>query len=91
MPKEDRGAFFVIIKAPQSSGFEFTSGKAQEIESFLLPEVGKGEYKNLILRVPGFGRSSTQVNSGFIIILLEHWDKRKRDGQKIMMESFQKI
>jgi HAE1 family hydrophobic/amphiphilic exporter-1/multidrug efflux pump len=91
MPKEDRGAFFVIIKAPQSSGFEFTSGKAQEIESFLLPEVGKGEYKNLILRVPGFGRSSTQVNSGFIIILLEHWDKRKRTGQKIMMESFQKI
>jgi len=91
MPKEDRGAFFVIIKAPQSSGFEFTSGKAQEIESFLLPEVGKGEYKNLILRVPGFGRSSTQVNSGFIIILLEHWDKRKRAGQKIMMESFQKI
>ena len=91
MPKEDRGAFFVIIKAPQSSGFEFTSSKAQEIESFLLPEVGKGEYKNLILRVPGFGRSSTQVNSGFIIILLEHWDKRKRTGQKIMMESFQKI
>ena len=35
---EDRGAFFVIIKAPQSSGFEFTSGKAQEIESFLLAD-----------------------------------------------------
>ena len=91
MPKEDRGAFFVIVKAPQSSGFEYTSTKAQEIESFLLPEVGKGEYRKLILRVPGFGKSSTQVNSGFIIVLLEHWDKRKRAGQKIMMESFQKI
>ena len=91
MPKEDRGAFFVIIKAPQSSGFDFTSSKAQEIESFLLPEVGKGEYRKLILRVPGFGKSSTQVNSGFIIVLLEHWNKRKRAGQKIMMESFRKI
>ena len=91
MPKEDRGAFFVIIKAPESSGFEYTSSKSEEIESFLLPEVGKGEYRRLLLRVPGFGKSSTQVNSGFIIVLLEHWDNRKRDGQRIMMESFRKI
>ena len=91
MPKEDRGAFFVIIKAPESSGFEFTSNKSEEIESFLLPKVGKGEYRRLLLRVPGFGKSSTQVNSGFIIVLLEHWDKRKRDGQRIMMESFREI
>ena len=68
MPKEDRGAFFVIIKAAESSGFEYTSSKSE-----------------------GFGKSSTQVNSGFIIVLLEHWDKRKRDGQRIMMESFRKI
>ena len=91
MPKEDRGAFFVIIKAPESSGFEYTSSKSEEIERFLLPEVGKGEYRRLLLRVPGFGKSSTQVNSGFIIVLLEHWDNRKRDGQRIMMESFRKI
>ncbi|MBD1161151.1 efflux RND transporter permease subunit, partial [Pelagibacterales bacterium SAG-MED15] len=91
MPKEDRGAFFVIIKAPESSGFEFTSNKSEEIESFLLPKVGKGEYRRLLLRVPGFGKSSTQVNSGFIIVLLEHWDRRKRDGQRIMMESFREI
>ncbi|WP_075534719.1 efflux RND transporter permease subunit [Candidatus Pelagibacter communis] len=91
MPKEDRGAFFVIIKAPESSGFEYTSSKSEEIEGFLLPEVGKGEYRRLLLRVPGFGKSSTQVNSGFIIVLLEHWDDRKRDGQRIMMESFRKI
>ena len=82
MPKEDRGAFFVIIKAPESSGFEYTSSKSEEIEGFLLPEVGKGEYRRLLLRVPGFGKSSTQVNSGFIIVLLEHWDNRKRDGQE---------
>ena len=69
MPKEDRGAFFVIIKAPESSGFEYTSSKSEEIEGFLLPEVGKGEYRRLLLRVPGFGKSSTQVNSGFIIVL----------------------
>ena len=78
--QEDRGAFFVIIKAPQGSGFNFTKNKAEQIESFLLPEVGKGEYRRLIMRVPGFGKSSKQVNSGFIIVLLEHWDKRNRHG-----------
>ena len=91
IPKEDRGAFFVIVKAPQSSGFDFTSNKAQEIEGFLLPKIGKGEYRRVILRVPGFGKSSKQVNSAFIIALLESWEKRDRSGQKIMMESFKEI
>ena len=89
--QEDRGAFFVIIKAPQGSGFNFTKNKAEQIESFLLPEVGKGEYRRLIMRVPGFGKSSKQVNSGFIIVLLEHWDKRNRHGIEIMRDSFGKI
>ena len=88
---EDRGAFFVIIKAPQGSGFNFTKSKAEDIEELLLPEVGKGEYRKLIMRVPGFGKSSKQVNSGFIIVLLEPWDKRDRDGVTIMRESFGKI
>ena len=88
---EDRGAFFVIIKAPQGSGFNFTKDKAEDIEKLLLPELGKGEYRKLIMRVPGFGRSSKQVNSGFIIVLLEPWDKRDRHGVKIMRESFSKI
>ena len=86
--KEDRGAFFVIIKAPQGSGFNFTKSKAEDIEKLLMPEVGKGEYRRLIMRVPGFGKSSKQVNSGFIIVLLEPWAKRDRHGVEIMRESF---
>ena len=89
--KEDRGAFFVIIKAPQGSGFNFTRSKAEDIEKLLMPEVGKGEYRKLIMRVPGFGKSSKQVNSGFIIVLLEPWSKRDRHGVEIMRESFGKI
>jgi hydrophobe/amphiphile efflux-1 (HAE1) family protein len=88
---EDRGVFFVIIKAPQGSGFNYTSQKAEEIEKLLLPEIGKGEYKNLVLRVPGFGRSDKQVNSGFVIVILEDWNKRKRAGVQILRESFGKI
>ena len=88
---EDRGAFFVIVKAPQGSGFNFTKDRAEEIEELLLPNVGKGEYRKLIMRVPGFGKSAKQVNSGFIIVLLEPWAKRDRHGVEIMRESFGKI
>ena len=88
---EDRGAFFVIEKAPQGSGFNFTKSKAEDIENLLLPNVGNGEYRKLILRVPGFGKSAKQVNSGFIIVLLEPWSKRDRHGVNIMRESFGKI
>ena len=88
---EDRGAFFVIVKAPQGSGFNFTKSKAEEIEELLLPNVGQGEYRKLIMRVPGFGKSAKQVNSGFIIVLLEPWSKRNRHGVEIMRESFGKI
>jgi len=88
---EDRGAFFVIVKAPQGSGFNFTKDRAEDIEELLLPKVGKGEYRKLIMRVPGFGKSAKQVNSGFIIVLLEPWKKRDRHGVKIMRESFREI
>ena len=43
------------------------------------------------MRVPGFGKSAKQVNSGFIIVLLEPWKKRDRHGVKIMRESFREI
>ena len=35
---EDRGAFFVIVKAPQGSGFNFTKSKAEDIASIDLLE-----------------------------------------------------
>jgi len=91
LPQEDRGVFFVIIKAAEGSGFNFTSGKAEEIEKMFLPQVGKGEIKRLLLRVPGFGSSAKQLNSGFIIVLLEDWSKRKRSGQAILRSAFAEI
>ena len=91
LPEEDRGVFFVIIKAAEGSGFNFTAGKAQEIENMFLPKVGKGEIKRLLLRVPGFGSSAKQLNSGFIIVLLEDWSERKRSGQQILRSAFADI
>ena len=91
LPKEDRGVFFVIVKAPEGSGFNYTAKKAQQIEDNFLPDIGKGEIRRLLLRVPGFGKSSKQANTAFIIVLLENWSDRKRSGQEILRSSFGKI
>ena len=88
---EDRGAFFVIVKAPQGSGFNFTKDRAEEIEELLLPSVGKGEYRKLIMRVPGFGSSANSYNSFIIIALLDHWKNRDQDSQTVMRQAIGKI
>ena len=56
----------------------------------MLPEVGK-EIPKTYYESAWIWQSSKQVNSGFIIVLLEHWDKRNRHGIEIMRDSFGKI
>ena len=41
-----------------------------------MPNVGKGEYRKLIMRVPGFGKSAKQVNSGLLLSYLSLGKKR---------------
>ena len=89
LKRADSPEKFIAVAA--EDGFNFTKDRAEEIEGLLLPNVGKGEYRKLIMRVPGFGKSAKQVNSGFIIVLLEPWKKRDRHGVQIMRESFGEI
>ncbi len=91
IPPEDRGVFYVIIEAPQGSGFEYTKEKATTIEKVLLEDIGKGEVRRLLLRIPGFGKSAKAVNSAFIISLLEDWSDRKKTGQQLLQETYAKI
>ena len=86
---EDRGAFFVIIKAPQGSGFNFTKSKAEDIEKLAIAARGRKRRagKPYTKRVLVSGKTHQAMNSGFIIVLLEHWSKRDRHGVNIMRES----
>ncbi|MEY2728654.1 MAG: Acriflavin resistance protein, partial [Pseudomonadota bacterium] len=76
IPPEDRGVFFVIIQAPDGSGFEYTKKQSEDIEKIFTTDLGKGLYRDVLLRVPGFQSGGDQVNSGFVIVLLENWSKR---------------
>ena len=90
IPPEDRGVFFVIIQAPDGSGFEYTKKQSEDIEKIFTADLGKGLYRDVLLRVPGFQSGGDQVNSGFVIVLLENWSKRKKFSGQNLGEIFQK-
>lgn len=76
-PKEDRGAFFVLINGPEGSSFNYIEEYMDVIEERLMPYVEKGEFKRLLIRAPrGFGNIEN-FNSGFVIVILEDWEKRR--------------
>lgn len=84
-PKEDRGAFYVIVNGPEGATYDYMEDYMTEIESRLMPYVESGEITRLLVRAPlGFGTIET-FNRGIIIVLLNDWSKR-RNGFQIMNE-----
>ncbi|MEQ8653558.1 MAG: efflux RND transporter permease subunit [Kiloniellales bacterium] len=82
-PKEDRGAFFVIINGPEGATFEFMEDYMNEIETRLMPFVESGEMTRLLIRAPrAFGTIET-FNHGIAIVVLNDWAER-RSGWAIM-------
>ncbi len=76
-PKEDRGAFFIMMTAPEGASFSYTQRYMAEIEKTMLRYVENGEAIRALARVPlSFGNSAV-VNSGIGIMVLEDWDKRR--------------
>ncbi|NBV93483.1 MAG: efflux RND transporter permease subunit, partial [Proteobacteria bacterium] len=91
IPPEDRGVFYVVIQAPDGSGFDYTKEKTENIEKVFLADLGKGTYKEILARVPGFQSGIDQVNTGFLVVLLEDWAKRKKFSNQDLGGVFQKL
>jgi hydrophobe/amphiphile efflux-1 (HAE1) family protein len=91
IPPEDRGVFYVVIQAPDGSGFDYTKEKTENIEKVFLEDLGKGTYKEILARVPGFQSGIDQVNTGFLVVLLEDWAKRKKFSGQDLGGVFQKL
>jgi multidrug efflux pump len=84
-PKEDRGAFFLIVNGPEGASFKYIEEYMTEIETRLTPYVESGEFKRLLIRAPrGFGNIES-FNTGFVIVLLDDWANR-RSAFQIMNE-----
>ncbi len=84
-PREDRGAFFLLVSGPEGASYEYMATYMDEIERRTLPLVEAGEVSRLLVRAPrGFGRIDN-FNSGFVIFGLTDWGAR-RSAWEIMAD-----
>ncbi len=82
-PKEDRGAFFVLVNGPEGASFSYMEEYMNEIENRLMRFVENGEATRLLVRTPrGFGNIEN-FNTGIAIFVLDDWEER-RDAWAIM-------
>lgn len=83
-PPEDRGAFFVFVTGPEGAGYEYMQGQMREVEARMMPLIESGEAIRVLARTPGGFGNTDVVNTGFGIVVLEHWNQRDRSAWEIM-------
>jgi len=89
-PKEDRGAFFVIVNGPEGATYNYMEEYMTEIEGRMMKYIDNGEARRLLVRSPrSFGNISS-FNSGIIIAILQPWDER-RSAFEVMEEVRQEL
>ncbi len=80
-PDEDRSRVMMFMSGPEGSSFEASVETMKQVEQILEPYRENGEVKRYLAIVPMFG--DTRNNSGFGIIVLNHWDERERHAREI--------
>jgi multidrug efflux pump len=85
VPREDRGAFFIMITGPEGASHSYMKEYMLEIENRLMPIVESGEASRLLLRSPRSFGLAQNFNTGIAILVLEDWGKR-RSAWEIMAE-----
>jgi multidrug efflux pump len=76
-PKEDRGAFFVIVNAPEGASYKYIAEYMTEVERRLMPLVNQGEVARLLVRAPRAFGNFEIFNTGIVIMVLNDWSTRR--------------
>ena len=86
VPTEDRGAFFIITKAPEGTSFEQMQTNMRAVEAEMMKWVDKGVLNRALTLLPfGFGNGDP-VNSGFAIGVLTDFSKRDISTQALIQQ-----
>jgi multidrug efflux pump len=85
IPKEDRGAFFIMVNGPEGATHKYMEEYMTEIEQRLMDYVKEKQVSRLLVRTPRGFDGLSNFNDGMVIVLLEDWSKR-RPATKIMAE-----
>jgi multidrug efflux pump len=82
-PAEDRGAFSILLRAPEGASLEYMDRYARQMEAILLDEIGDSKaVRRFLTRLPG-SWGGAEVNSARAVVLLENWDVRDESDQEI--------
>ena len=84
-PKEDRGAFFVLVNGPEGATYDYMLEYMNIIERRLMTFIDKGEATRLLVRAPRTFGNLASFNSGIAIFVLNDWGLR-RPAWEIMDE-----
>ena len=76
-PKEDRGAFFVIVNGPEGATYGYMKEYMDEIERRLTPYTQTGEFQRLLVRAPRTFSNYETFNTGVVIVVLSDWAERR--------------
>ncbi|NEX20346.1 efflux RND transporter permease subunit [Thiorhodococcus mannitoliphagus] len=76
-PKEDRGAFFILVNGPEGASHAYMKTYMNEIERRLLPYAESGEALRVLVRTPRSFSSTATFNSGIVIIVLADYAERR--------------
>ena len=87
-PKEDRGAFFVLVDGPEGASFSYMRTYMDEIERRLMPYTESGEAIRLLVRAPRIFGSAQNYNSGIAILVLGDFADRR--SAWVIMEEIRK-
>jgi multidrug efflux pump len=90
IPKEDRGAFFLMINGPEGATYKYMEEYMTEIERRLMAYVEENQVSRLLVRTPRSFGTLSNFNDGIAIVLLNDWSER-RPATKIMAEIRQKL
>ncbi|MEJ2330030.1 MAG: efflux RND transporter permease subunit [Gammaproteobacteria bacterium] len=84
-PREDRGAFFVLVNGPEGASYSYMEEYMDEIERRLMPYADSGEAIRVLVRTPRSFGGAQIFNSGIVIMVLNDFSKR-RPASAIMNE-----
>ncbi|MDY0137511.1 MAG: efflux RND transporter permease subunit [Thiomicrospira sp.] len=84
-PREDRGAFFVMITGPEGATHAYMKTYLDEVEARLMPLVEAGEVNRLLVRSPRAFGNTDIFNTGIAILILNDWSQR-RPAEQIMQD-----
>jgi multidrug efflux pump len=82
-PREDRGVFAAMMRAPEGASLDYTNRYARRVESILATEVRDGPVMRYLLRLPASFGATGEVNTARFIILLDPWSERDESAEDI--------